>query len=360
MKSKKKWGVVVLVAAVAALTIFLYVASKQKGGSAEPDYAGNEIQFEVTKEDIGKSVEVKGKSSYVNQTAVYAPFTADVDIWHMDEGQNIQAGDVLFELIGERLRQELSLAEVRVLQQQLDLRLLDASSVLSSELLAEPDSAPLNRFAKKEQEELSKKLKQAELQLAQADIKDKQQRLANQRLIAPEAGIFLFAEGKKPDRVEQDQLIGYIVDISELELITEVSEHEVFRIKEGMEVEVKIDAWGNEKIIGHVEKVAKFAKAKSNQNASSSAAALFEIRISLETQPDLIAGLSLTGKITTDSRQGAIVVPTIAVLRDNDQYYVYTYGDDGIVRRDIQIGIETSDKTEVLEGLSEGEVVVLR
>src|SRR5690606_21319960 len=131
--------------------------------------------------------------------------------------------------------------------------------------------------------------------------------------------------------------LGYIVDVSELELITEVSEHEVFRIKEGMEVEVKVDAWGNAKIVGHVEKVAKFAKAQSNPNANSSAAALFEIRISLEPQPDLIAGLSLTGKITTDSKQGAIVVPTIAVLREGDQYYVYASGDSGVERRDIRI-----------------------
>ncbi len=358
MKRRMKWGLMVLAIAAISLTVFLYLASKPPSGGSEQfnDYA-NEIQFEVTKENITQSVEVKGKSSYVNQTAVYAPFSADVNAWHVEEGQSIDAEDILFELNSGRLQQELSLAEARLLQQRLDLKLLEATAVLASEQPTAGDQTPLTRFAKKEQEELAKKLKQLELQIAEADIEDKQDRLDRQRMTAPVGGIFLLADGKRPDRVEQDQLIGYIVDITNMELITEASEYEVFRIKEDMRVEVKVEAWGGAAIEGRVEKVAKFAKAAIGQQSGS---ALFEIRISLENQPDLIAGLSLTGKIVTDSRQDAIVVPTIAVLREANQYYVYTDGADGIERRDIQIGIETSDKTEVLEGLSEGDIVYLR
>jgi hypothetical protein len=73
-----------------------------------------------------------------------------------------------------------------------------------------------------------------------------------------------------------------------------------------------------------------------------------------------IAGLSLTGKIITESKKTALVVPTLAVMLENDQYFVYVTTSNGVEKRIIRVGMETPEKTEVLEGLSVDDTVVLR
>jgi macrolide-specific efflux system membrane fusion protein len=53
-----------------------------------------------------------------------------------------------------------------------------------------------------------------------------------------------------------------------------------------------------------------------------------------------------------------LTVSTIAVQRDKDGYYVILETPQGVVKRPIKVGLETADKTEVLEGLHEGDTVV--
>ena len=55
-----------------------------------------------------------------------------------------------------------------------------------------------------------------------------------------------------------------------------------------------------------------------------------------------------------------LTIPTLAVQRDKDEYYVMVDNEQGAPeRRVVQIGVETPEKTEVLNGLSEGETVVI-
>jgi len=356
MKRKMKWGASILVLLGAVITVFLYIQSHpgaDKPSSFNPMM--NEIKMQATQENITKTIEVKGKSSYVKETVIYAPFSAEVMAWHVQEGQSVKSGDVLFELDADKMESDLSLAEARILQQQLELNLSRKPSDTQSGTVGS-EVAAFERFAEKERSDVAERLKKIELEAARKELADKQDRFTERRYAAPETGIFLFADRKEPMNVDQDKAIGIIVDLSELQLNCEVSEFEVFRIKEDMEVEVRIDALQNEKLKGRVLRVSKFAKAGTGSNGS----AVFEVTIELERHPALIAGLSLTGKIITDSREDAVVVPTLAVLREGDGYFVYAEGPSGVEKRQIHIGIETADKTEVLEGLSAGDTVVLR
>lgn len=144
---------------------------------------------------------------------------------------------------------------------------------------------------------------------------------------------------------------------SKLQLVCTVGEFDVYKIKPDMPVEVKVDALKQMKLQGKVEKVSRFAKSGTDQGTG---AAQFEVTISLEPNEKLIAGLSLTGTIETEKKQGAIVVPTLAVMREKDAYYVMLQTSQGAERRDIEIGMETPEKTEVLKGLNVGDTVVLQ
>jgi macrolide-specific efflux system membrane fusion protein len=152
-------------------------------------------------------------------------------------------------------------------------------------------------------------------------------------------------------------MVGKIVDISKLQMTTSVGEYDVFRIQPGMPAEVTIDALKQTKLTGKVEKVSKFPKAGNTAGAGTTQ---FEIVISLDTHDNLIAGLSLTASIQIDTKKNVLTVPTLAVQRDKEGYYVMLETDQGIQKRMIKVGLETADKTEVLEGLQSGDTVVLQ
>ncbi|MNE61889.1 macrolide transporter subunit MacA [compost metagenome] len=149
------------------------------------------------------------------------------------------------------------------------------------------------------------------------------------------------------------------MDLTKLQFVTLVGEQDVFRIKQGMSVDVKINAMKELKLKGTVQSVSKFAKTGTDQN-NLGQAAQFEVIISLEPNEHLIAGLSLTGAIEIERKEKVIVVPTMAIISEEDKHYVmFDAGNGQYERRAVTIGLETPEHTEVLEGVKEGDKVAL-
>ncbi|MNN99820.1 multidrug efflux system subunit MdtA [compost metagenome] len=69
----------------------------------------------------------------------------------------------------------------------------------------------------------------------------------------------------------------------------------------------------------------------------------------------------MTATIVTDKKPNALVVSTLAIQRDKDQYYVMLQNGQGALeKREVKIGLETPDKTEIISGLNEGDTVVIQ
>jgi macrolide-specific efflux system membrane fusion protein len=357
---KKKWWIIIIVIAVAAISLFLFLQSKPSSDQGQMDgsSAFGELSFPVERKDISNMVEVKGKSSYAEETWIYAPFSSTVKQWHVEEGQSVTKDTLLFELDNEKLRNEISLTEAQLLKQQLISKISAASSKQNTlDTAANETQQAFSRFAKKEEARLQQQLDDIQLRITEMELNDKKNQLKQSAYMSSKSGIFLYAEQQKPKSVNEDVALGKIVELTSLQLLCTVTEYDIFRIKEGMEVDIRIDARRQMKVKGIVEHVSKFAKTGTDQGTS---AAQFEVQISLDQSSELIAGLSLTGKIITESKKAALVVPTLAVMHEDEQYFVYVATPTGVDKRDISIGLETAEKTEILEGLSEGDTVVLQ
>lgn len=360
MKKKIKWAIIILVLAGISYGLYSF------GNPPAPETAmenNDAITFPVTRETLVNSIEVKGKSGYEQETFVHAPFGAEVRQWNVKDGQQIKKGDVLFQLDSTALENEIAQTQATIKKQRLEMRLTEVQSALGLEdqALGATEADRKKVFVQREAQKLQEELSEVTLDIQERDIADKQKKLSEANYRAPASGIFLFEDPKKiPSQVNSNDRLGKIVDLNKLQLVSLVGEQDVFRIAEGMPVEVKINALKQVKLTGKVIKVSKFAKAGTDEK-NTNQPAQFEVIIGLEPNKQLIAGLSLTGQIETERKDDAIVVPTVAVLREKDQYYVFLdKGNGQVERRDIKIGMETPEKTEVLEGLKEGDQVVLQ
>lgn len=360
MKKKLKWIIIAII--LAGISYILYSMSKP---ARIEDQAMEQqaITFEVTRETLKHTVQVKGKSLYEQETEIYAPFSSKVTEWKIKDGEQIKEGEVLFTLDQTELQSQIT-------QEEAELRKADLEAKLQSyitEVESEASQAELTEETRKKQlanreiAKLTKELEDVRKSISRQSLQQKKLKLEDSQYRSPASGIFLFDSAtKRPKALSDNQYIGKIVDLDKLQFTALVGEQDVFRIKPDMKVTVKMSAMKNVPISGTVKHVSKFAKTGTDQN-NLNQAAQFEVIISLEPNEYLIAGLSLTGDIETSRRENTLVLSSIAIMRDQDSTYVMVDNGSGqYERRDIKIGLETTDKTEVLEGLKEGDRVALQ
>jgi macrolide-specific efflux system membrane fusion protein len=366
MNTKKVVGTIIAAAVVIGISGFLYISSNPK---AKPDLnntamsPGMVLEFKVTREDMSSTVEVKGKSSYLKETFIFAPFSGNILEWKVAEGTQVKKGDLLYSLDAAPLRSEIDQLQANLRKQSLEAELNSfrlagdqVSAGSSGTGISEADARA--RYADAESRKIQDQLNAVNQETIKVQLKQKHAKAAQAEFLAPEDGIFLYEDSAKiPQSVEESVRIGKIVDLTKLQLVSTVGEFDVFQIKPGMPVIVSVDALKQTKLQGIVEKVSKFAKSGTDQGTGS---AQFELTISLEAHEQLIAGLSLSGTIETEKKQGVLVVPTLAIQYEKEDTYVMLQTPQGVTKQMIEIGMETAEKTEVLKGLNEGDTVVLQ
>jgi macrolide-specific efflux system membrane fusion protein len=360
MRKKKMWLYISLGIVFVAVSSVLYIKSHPGAPSPGTNVAlGNTIQFKAANADLSSHVEVKGKSSYAQESIIYAPFSADVALWSANDGASVNKNDPLFKLDDKQIRNDIDLQTATIRRQELENKLKSAEQVSAAKVtntLASNESEALQHHAQQASKEVQAELERLNRSLAATELEKKRALLDKADQRAPTAGILLLKDGIQPQTVREGEALGRIVDVSKLQMTTSVGEYDVFRIQPGMAAEVTIDALKQTKLTGKVEKVSKFPKAAGNATGTTQ----FEIVISLDTHDQLIAGLSLTASIQIETKKNVLTVPTLAVQRDKDSYYVMLETEQGIQKRNIKVGLETADQTEVLEGLQGGDTVVLQ
>lgn len=139
-----------------------------------------------------------------------------------------------------------------------------------------------------------------------------------------------------------------------LEILASVPEAEIGRIKQGQQVEILADAYPDQVFKGHVRLIAPEA-------VKEEGVTLFQIRVAIDTGEDkLRSGLNVDMTFLGDKVQGALLVPTVAIVTEkgNTGVLVPDAKNKPLFRR-ITIGTQIKDQTQVLEGVKIGDRIFL-
>jgi HlyD family secretion protein len=139
------------------------------------------------------------------------------------------------------------------------------------------------------------------------------------------------------------------------ELIVNISESQIGKIKPGQNVTLKVDAFPGEKFMGKVDRIAP--KASIAQNVTS-----FEVYVALAYPgaDKLKAGMNAEAQFGVGNLENALLVPNAAVVRQPQGEGVYILnGDRQPVFQAIQTGVSANGKTEVKSGLQGNEQVLI-
>jgi RND family efflux transporter MFP subunit len=139
-----------------------------------------------------------------------------------------------------------------------------------------------------------------------------------------------------------------LMDFSVIKIVVEVSQKDVVQLQKGQDAQLTVAAYPGKVFHGKVMVVNQAADELSKK---------FKVEVFIDN-PDLLLKPNTFGDVTLEvsSQADALVIPQAAVLQDR---YVFVAEDNKAVRREIKIGLQNTELLEVLEGLHEGDLVVI-
>ena len=148
-----------------------------------------------------------------------------------------------------------------------------------------------------------------------------------------------------------------LADISKMHFEGYVDESDVAKIHEGMPTKIFIDALPDTTFTGVLTKI-------SPQGEKQEGVVNFRVEAEINEDTDLLrTGMSADVQLVLDERNEVLTVPEGAMIYEGDSTFVEVAdeaAEGGKRRVFIEAGLSDGIKTEVVEGLEEGETVVLQ
>lgn len=144
-----------------------------------------------------------------------------------------------------------------------------------------------------------------------------------------------------------------IADLSDVQIIANVYESDIAKVKLGYPVKVTLIAYPDKVFIGKIDKVSNVLDPQTRT---------MSVRINL-TNPNNLLKPEMFAQVTIDFTQNKkmVSIPSEAVIFDKNKNFVVVYKDaKNIQAREVQIAQTTNDKSFVFSGLQNGEKVMLK
>ena len=279
----------------------------------------------------------------------------------------------------------LEVAEKQLKVKQKQLALEDAQLAVGDAKQAVADAKYALEEARLDVEEARHDVEDAKLDVedARKALLNAQEKLdeANSKspiIVAPFDGFITKVNVEGGDEVLSGTVAVQLADPDKFEAEIMVSEMDILQVKEGGEAWVQVDAMSGLTLSANVTHISPTATIQSGvvnykvkveiespeaiqqerQQAQGGQQRQMPTAISKDFQ--LREGLTVTVSILVDERVDVLLVPNSAITSHGGKMYVQVMSPDGTTEeRVIQTGISDWQYTEVLDGLSEGEQVVI-
>ncbi|MBI3979433.1 MAG: efflux RND transporter periplasmic adaptor subunit [Chloroflexi bacterium] len=189
-------------------------------------------------------------------------------------------------------------------------------------------------------------IKQAEIALKQARLD-----LQNATLTAPFAGVAAAVGANVGEQIGGGAAVVSLVDPTQFRVDVNVDEADIGRVAPGKPAVITVDAL-NRRIQGRVLSVAPSGTVQQG-------VVTYLVSVGAEGDATLPAGMTVNVTIIADQKANALVVPSRAIRRQGRDQIVEIIADGKPQTRVVRTGLVGEQQTEIVEGLAEGEQVVI-
>jgi HlyD family secretion protein len=295
----------------------------------------------------------------------------------VDEGDRVQAGQLLLELDGAEFKASLTQAQARLAQvhevEQPTNRsnLSQADSTLrQAQWLHERNQRLLKEgiLSQSQLEDSRKALELAQaahvsaqaqsrssaigsdLKLAEANVAFAQAKLAQTRIIAPTKGVVLTRSVEVGDQVQPGKLLFTLALDEPLQLLIQPDERNLSQLKVGQEALASADAFPDRRFPARITYLAPGVDATRGT---------VDVKLDLPQMPDFLRpDMTVSVEIRYGQSKGALALP-LRALRSAAMPYALVLRSGRAVRVPVQLGQRGEREVEVVEGLKSGDIILL-
>ena len=336
-----------------------------------------EVEVATVRADKGGRAALLNASGYVTprqRATIAAKITARVNEIYVDEGMQVEPGQVLAKLddsdararlisaMAERDATAATLGDLRVNLDNAERELKRVDELWERKLVAEQtrDQARMTVDSLKARLAMARE----QVSAAEARVKVAQQDLDNCTVRAPFGGIVVSKDAQRGEMVSPVSAgggftrtgIATIVDMASLEIEVDVNESYIARVRTGQPVSAVLDAYPDWQIPAKVRTVIPTA---DRQKATVKVRATFD-RLDPRILPDMGVKVTFLGEERSVPAEGAgrVLVSRAALVDEGGTTTVFVHRDGRVERRAVRLGQLRGNEHEVVAGLSDGEQVV--
>ncbi|MBK7598261.1 MAG: efflux RND transporter periplasmic adaptor subunit [Acidobacteria bacterium] len=395
-RSRKGWiiAVIILLLAGAGATAFMLLSRTDKG-------IGDSRLGTVDRGDIARSVVATGKVEPMTKVEIKSKANGIIKELKVEVGDIVIPGQVLAELDKENL--EARVREVKAAMMSAESNLKAAMAQLEkNKVEAQGPDVP---FTKRNYERAGKLLEEgvlpqqsfddsrsayeqalnrqnvakAQLSVSEAKVTQARAEVAQAQAAADRAGEELnYATVRSPIHgmvLSRDVELGSPVssilnmgsaatlvmvlgDISQVYVRGKVDEADIGVVRMGQPSRIKVETFKDKTFEGKVTQISPLGVDKDN-------VVTFEVKVSINNPGgELRANMTANAEIVLEEHKGILLVPESAILYDAQRNASVEIPDlskpKGRERISIKTGISNGTRTEVLQGLNEGQKVILQ
>ena len=206
----------------------------------------------------------------------------------------------------------------------------------------------LKEGARQEVKEGSRaRLKEMEAILAQEQI-----RLQNTQIVAPFAGEIIRRYVDGGSLVSSSTPVVTLIHLETLKVVANVLEKDVGLVKPGMKAKILTEAYPEKPFEGTVVRINK---------ALDLATRTLQAEINIPNPGHLLKpGMFAKVEMILKEKPDALTVPKDAVLREEGKEFVFVVEGNQAFRKPVLTGIERENLIEIVEGVKEGDKIVIR
>ena len=415
MKNKK---ILPYAIGILVIAIVLLVVGKKMGWFGK-EFSISVATENVKKVTLTEFITANGKIQPKTQVKISPDVSGEVIELYVEEGDQVKVGDLLCVIKPEMYVSALNRAEAALNSSKARLAQTEAQQIereLSfnrAKQLYEKSTIPISEF---ETAQAAYKVAQSEVKAAQFSVKsaeatvaESREQLTKTKIYAPLSGTVSALNIEKGERVVGTSMMTgtemmVVADLSKMEVRVEVNENDIVKVAKFDTALIEVDAYLNRKFKGVVTEIANSA---STMGATADQVTNFEVKVLLlsESYTDLVdsvrgnyypfrPGMSAAVDILTESRANVLSVPISAVTtrikkkdggtrevsdevktetetetvsadaekvvtQDEKQEVVFVLNGTRVKKIEVKTGIQDNTSIQIVEGLKEGDEVVI-
>jgi HlyD family secretion protein len=206
---------------------------------------------------------------------------------------------------------------------------------------------------------------EAQVQQAEASLKQLQEQLSYTLVRSPMDGVVLSRDVQVGDAVSSILVLGSTAtlvmtlgDTHQVYVKGKVDESDIGKVYMNQPARIKVQSFPNKTFEGHVTKIAPLGVEKDNVTT-------FEVWVSIDNPGgELKSNMTANAEIVLEEHKHVLTIPEQAVIYDKDRnasvWIPAPKAKDGHTAIPIKIGLSNGSKVEVISGLKAGDTIVLQ